>query len=105
MTCPDCKAQLIILDSRINNRANHVRRRRGCPRCDYRVTTYEHQFAAKFTASSMRTELRAMRTVLGEALANLEKMEAALSSDEPYFSSSQVEAMQRGALEMGRRSA
>jgi hypothetical protein len=105
MTCPDCKAQLIILDSRINNRAHHVRRRRGCPRCAYRITTYEHQFAAKFTASSMRIELRAMRVTLGAALAQLAQMEAALADDETYYSTAQVEALQRGALELGRRSA
>lgn len=105
MKCPQDGAQLLILDSRINNRAHHVRRRRACPRCDYRVTTYEHQFAAKFTASSMRTELRAMRTVLGAALVKLDEMEEALCADEPYYSKAQVEVMQRGALELGRRSA
>jgi transcriptional regulator NrdR family protein len=105
MTCPECRLQLVVLDTRIDDGENYVRRRRGCPRCPYRVTTYEHQFAAKFTASSMRAEMKALRATLTAALASIAAMEESLSKDEPYYSTAQVEALQRGAIAMGRRSA
>lgn len=105
MTCPDCQAALVVLDSRIDNGEGYVRRRRGCPRCPYRVTTYEHQFAAKFTASTMRTELASLRKTLASALDKLGEMEDALSKETTYHSDAQVQARLQGAFRLGQKSA
>ena len=39
MTCPRCGKDAEVLDTRTIN--GSVRRRRGCPSCGYRFTTYE----------------------------------------------------------------
>ena len=42
MKCPFCSAvETKVIDSRINQTSDIVRRRRQCPRCDGRFTTYE----------------------------------------------------------------
>ena len=42
MVCPFCKAEdTAVIDSRRNTDGSSVRRRRKCPKCDSRFTTYE----------------------------------------------------------------
>ena len=42
MVCPYCnKEETNVVDSRKNNEGNSIRRRRECPKCDLRFTTYE----------------------------------------------------------------
>lgn len=41
MNCPECQAETIVADSRVSSRGNSVRRRRECPGCAHRFTTYE----------------------------------------------------------------
>ena len=42
MKCPFCSSQNTqVIDTRANLEANTVRRRRKCPKCDKRFTTYE----------------------------------------------------------------
>ena len=42
MVCPFCKAEdTAVIDSRRNTEGSSVRRRRKCPKCDSRFTTYE----------------------------------------------------------------
>ena len=43
MKCPFCKhAETTVIDSRVPEEANTVRRRRRCDACERRFTTYEH---------------------------------------------------------------
>jgi len=42
MVCPFCNADdTAVIDSRRNSEGSSVRRRRKCPKCDLRFTTYE----------------------------------------------------------------
>ena len=42
MVCPFCnKFETSVIDSRKNNEGNSIRRRRKCPTCNLRFTTYE----------------------------------------------------------------
>ena len=42
MVCPFCNAdETAVIDSRRNSEGSSVRRRRKCPKCDSRFTTYE----------------------------------------------------------------
>ena len=42
MVCPYCnKVETNVFDSRKNNEGNSIRRRRECPKCELRFTTYE----------------------------------------------------------------
>ncbi len=42
MVCPYCnKQETNVVDSRKNNEGNSIRRRRECPKCKLRFTTYE----------------------------------------------------------------
>src|SRR5210317_29527 len=42
MVCPFCnKVETNVIDSRKNNEGNSIRRRRECPTCNLRFTTYE----------------------------------------------------------------
>ena len=42
MVCPYCnKVETNVVDSRKNNEGNSIRRRRECPKCELRFTTYE----------------------------------------------------------------
>ena len=42
MVCPYCnKQETNVVDSRKNNEGNAIRRRRECPKCNLRFTTYE----------------------------------------------------------------
>lgn len=44
MYCPRCKAQdTAVIDSRIAEDGRAIRRRRECPKCDHRFTTFERQ--------------------------------------------------------------
>lgn len=43
MKCPFCRAEdTQVIDSRVNDQANSIRRRRKCGKCEKRFTTYEH---------------------------------------------------------------
>jgi transcriptional repressor NrdR len=43
MKCPFCKhPDTQVVDSRVNDEGDSIRRRRRCPACDKRFTTYEH---------------------------------------------------------------
>jgi transcriptional repressor NrdR len=43
LKCPFCGADdTQVIDSRVNEEGNAIRRRRRCPDCDKRFTTYEH---------------------------------------------------------------
>ena len=42
MRCPFCKAEdTQVIDSRVNDQTNSIRRRRKCSKCEKRFTTYE----------------------------------------------------------------
>ena len=42
MRCPFCGTEdTQVVDSRVNDEGNSIRRRRRCPKCDKRFTTYE----------------------------------------------------------------
>ena len=42
MVCPYCeKIETNVIDSRKNNDGKSIRRRRECPSCEIRFTTYE----------------------------------------------------------------
>ncbi|MDD4628104.1 MAG: transcriptional regulator NrdR [Candidatus Peribacteraceae bacterium] len=44
MFCPRCKAEdTAVIDSRIAEDGRAIRRRRECPKCDHRFTTFERQ--------------------------------------------------------------
>jgi len=44
MYCPRCKSQdTSVIDSRLTEEGRAVRRRRECPKCDHRFTTFERQ--------------------------------------------------------------
>jgi len=44
MFCPRCKSEdTAVIDSRLSDEGRSVRRRRECPKCDYRFTTFERQ--------------------------------------------------------------
>ncbi len=40
MLCPKCKSKTKVIDSRLQSN-QIVRRRRECPRCNYRLTTWK----------------------------------------------------------------
>jgi transcriptional repressor NrdR len=43
MKCPFCSADdTQVIDSRVNDEGDSIRRRRRCPECDKRFTTYEN---------------------------------------------------------------
>lgn len=43
MKCPFCRAEdTQVIDSRVNDQGNSIRRRRKCGKCEKRFTTYEH---------------------------------------------------------------
>ncbi|MEO8091869.1 MAG: transcriptional regulator NrdR [bacterium] len=46
MDCPSCQAPTRVLESRPAEGGGVVRRRRSCPQCDHRFTTYERREAA-----------------------------------------------------------
>jgi transcriptional repressor NrdR len=42
--CPKCKSEdTAVIDSRLSEEGRAVRRRRECPKCQYRFTTFERQ--------------------------------------------------------------
>jgi transcriptional repressor NrdR len=44
MNCPRCKSMdTAVIDSRLSEEGRSVRRRRECPKCEYRFTTFERQ--------------------------------------------------------------
>jgi transcriptional repressor NrdR len=44
MFCPRCKSEdTSVIDSRLSEEGRSVRRRRECPKCNYRFTTFERQ--------------------------------------------------------------
>ncbi len=44
MFCPRCKSEdTAVIDSRLSEEGRAVRRRRECPKCEYRFTTFERQ--------------------------------------------------------------
>lgn len=44
MFCPRCKSpETSVIDSRISEEGKAVRRRRECPKCEHRFTTFERQ--------------------------------------------------------------
>ena len=44
MYCPRCKSDdTAVIDSRLTEEGRAVRRRRECPKCDHRFTTFERQ--------------------------------------------------------------
>lgn len=44
MHCPRCKAEdTAVIDSRIAEEGHAIRRRRECPKCEHRFTTFERQ--------------------------------------------------------------
>lgn len=43
MKCPFCRTEdTQVIDSRVNDQSNSIRRRRKCGKCEKRFTTYEH---------------------------------------------------------------
>lgn len=44
MFCPRCKSEdTAVIDSRLSEEGRAVRRRRECPKCEHRFTTFERQ--------------------------------------------------------------
>jgi transcriptional repressor NrdR len=44
MHCPHCKSEdTAVIDSRLSEEGRSVRRRRECPKCSHRFTTFERQ--------------------------------------------------------------
>ncbi len=44
MHCPRCKSEdTAVIDSRLSEEGRAVRRRRECPKCEHRFTTFERQ--------------------------------------------------------------
>ena len=41
MLCERCETKTIVIDSRLNEKRDSVRRRRECPECNTRFTTFE----------------------------------------------------------------
>jgi transcriptional regulator NrdR family protein len=41
MNCTKCSSDTQVLDSRVSDESNIVRRRRSCLACNHRFTTYE----------------------------------------------------------------
>ena len=58
MNCPNCNAQLQVIDSRTIN--NKVRRRRNCINCNKRFTTYE-SFDYKIKNEKLRMQISHLR--------------------------------------------
>lgn len=49
MRCPRCKHEdTAVIDSRLTEEGRAVRRRRECPKCDHRFTTFERQELSTF---------------------------------------------------------
>jgi transcriptional repressor NrdR len=49
MRCPRCKHEdTAVIDSRLTEEGRAVRRRRECPKCDHRYTTFERQELSTF---------------------------------------------------------
>jgi transcriptional repressor NrdR len=49
MHCPRCKSpDTAVIDSRLSDEGKSVRRRRECPKCDHRFTTFERQELSSF---------------------------------------------------------
>jgi transcriptional repressor NrdR len=49
MRCPRCKSEdTAVIDSRLTEEGRAVRRRRECPKCDHRFTTFERQELSTF---------------------------------------------------------
>lgn len=49
MYCPRCKSpDTAVIDSRLSEEGKSVRRRRECPKCDHRFTTFERQELSSF---------------------------------------------------------
>lgn len=49
MFCPRCKSQdTAVIDSRLADEGKSVRRRRECPKCEHRFTTFERQELSSF---------------------------------------------------------
>lgn len=49
MICPRCKyADTSVIDSRLTEEGRAVRRRRECPKCGHRFTTFERQELSSF---------------------------------------------------------
>jgi len=69
MKCPMCGARTTqVLDSRQTDHGAAVRRRRCCPKCDVRFTTYERiEQLVPVTVDSERNELLARRGAFGIA--------------------------------------
>ena len=57
MKCPFCGTDdTQVIDSRVNDEGDAIRRRRRCSQCDKRFTTYE---TADLTAASSQTKRHA----------------------------------------------
>jgi transcriptional regulator NrdR family protein len=67
MKCPMCGARTTqVLDSRQTDHGAAVRRRRCCPKCDVRFTTYERiEQLVPVTVDNGRSELLARRGAFG----------------------------------------
>lgn len=67
MNCPHCGARTTqVLDSRQTDHGAAVRRRRCCPKCDVRFTTYERiEQLVPVTVDTERSELLARRGAFG----------------------------------------
>jgi len=49
MFCPRCKStDTAVIDSRLSDEGKSVRRRRECPKCEHRFTTFERQELSSF---------------------------------------------------------
>lgn len=49
MLCPRCKSEdTSVVDSRVSEEGRAIRRRRECPKCDHRFTTFERQEISSF---------------------------------------------------------
>jgi transcriptional repressor NrdR len=94
MRCPYCKAEdTRVVDSRDVNNGEAIRRRRQCPACERRFTTYERVEAAalivvkkdgrreEFNPDKLRSKLRVALTKRPVAQDDLDKVIAKVEAD------------------------
>lgn len=78
MNCPACHENSDkVIDSRESIRRSGIRRRRECLKCKKRWTTYEYSDKD----FSLRREIVAIKTALGDALAIIRNIEAQQEED------------------------
>ena len=74
MNCPECQIKTDVVDSRLvdSDRSCHIRRRRQCPECFRRFTTYELGEGEIEELYTIRRQVTRVKKSLREALEEIE---------------------------------